>query len=99
MSVQNASSWSMAKVMNGFADLGNERFHTFAIKHNGVVVGQLKWKYRPKNAGGSAWQGVIFKSKRHYGMDVSYFGSSKADVLAWFKQNEDHLNTEVEHAG
>ena len=77
--------WSLAKVMNGFADLGNEKFHTFAIKRDGEVVGQLKWTYRPKNAGGYAWQGKIFKSKKHFGMDVSFFDKRKETVLAWFK--------------
>ena len=66
--------WALAKVMNGFADLGNEKFHTFAVKRDGEVVGQLKWTYRPKNAGGYAWQGKIFKSK------------NKKNVLNWFKE-------------
>jgi hypothetical protein len=77
--------WSLAKVRDGFADLGNEKFHTFAIKRDGEVVGQLKWTYRPKNAGGYAWQGKIFKSKKHFGMDVSFFDKRKETVLAWFK--------------
>jgi hypothetical protein len=78
--------WSIAKVRNGFADLGNEKFHTFAIKCDGEVVGQLKWTYRPKNAGGYAWQGKIFKSKKHFGMDVSFFDKNKQNVLNWFKE-------------
>ena len=78
--------WALAKVLDGFADLPNEKFHTFAVKKNGEVVGQLKWKYRPKNAGGYAWQGLIFKSKKHYGMDVSFFDKSKQNVLKWFKE-------------
>jgi len=77
--------WALAKVLDGFADLPNEKFHTFAVKKNGEVVGQLKWKYRPKNAGGYAWQGLIFKSKKHYGMDVCFFDKSKKNVLDWFK--------------
>ena len=48
------NAWALAKVLNGFADLPNEKFHTFAVKKNGKVVGQLAWTYRPKNAGGSA---------------------------------------------
>ena len=78
--------WALAKVMNGFADLGNEKFHTFAIKRDGEVVGQLKWTYRPKNAGGYAWQGKLFKSKKHFGMDVSFFDKNKQNVLKWFKE-------------
>ena len=77
--------WTLAKVLNGFADLQNERFHTFAVKYNGVVVGQLKFASRPKNAGGAAWQGKIFNSPKHYGMDVSFFGKNKQEVLEWFK--------------
>jgi len=80
--------WALAKVLDGFADLPNEKFHTFAVKKNGEVVGQLKWKYRPKNAGGYAWQGLIFKSKKHYGMDVCFFDKSKKNVLDWFKEYE-----------
>lgn len=79
--------WALAKVLNGFADLSNDHFHTFAIKKDGVVVGQLKWTYRPKNAGGYAWQGKIFKSKKHYGMDVSFFDKNKQNVLNWFKES------------
>ncbi len=79
--------WALAKVLNGFADLSNDHFHTFAIKKDGVVVGQLKWKYRPKNAGGYAWQVKIFKSKKHYGMDVSFFDKNKQNVLNWFKES------------
>ena len=78
--------WALAKVMNSFADLGNEKFHTFAIKRDGEVVGQLKWTYRPKNAGGYAWQGKLFKSKKHFGMDVSFFDKNKQNVLKWFKE-------------
>jgi hypothetical protein len=88
--------WTIAKVMNGFADLPNEKFHTFAIKYKGKVVGQLKWQYRPKNAGGSAWQSKLFNSKKHYGMDVSFFGSNKNDALAWFKnEGIKHLDLET----
>jgi hypothetical protein len=77
--------WTLAKVLNGFADLQNERFHTFAVKYNGKVVGQLKFTSRPKNAGGPAWQGKIFNSTKHFGMDVSFFGKNKQEVLEWFK--------------
>ena len=78
--------WALAKVLNGFADLPNEKFHTFAVKKNGEVVGELAWKYRPKNAGGYAWQGKLFNSKKHYGMDVSFFDKNKETVLKWFKE-------------
>lgn len=77
--------WTLAKVLNGFADLQNERFHTFAIKKNGVVVGQLKFTSRPKNAGGPAWQAILFKCE--YDMDVSYFGKNKNEVLEWVKND------------
>lgn len=78
--------WTLAKVRDGFADLGNEKFHTFAIKRDGEVVGQLKWKYRPKNAGGYAWQGLLFNSPKHGGMHVSFFDKNKNNVLNWFKE-------------
>ena len=80
--------WTIAKVLNGFADLGNERFHTFAIKQDGVVVGELKYASRPKNAGGPAWRGKLFNSPKHYGMDATYFSSNKNHVLHWFKTGE-----------
>ena len=79
--------WTLAKVLNGFADLPNEKFHTFAVKFNGVVVGELAWKYRPKNAGGYAWQGKIFNSPVHYGMDVTFYDKRKETVLEWFKND------------
>jgi len=82
------SVWTLAKVLNGFADLPNEKFHTFAIKHNGKVVGELAWKYRPKNAGGYAWQGKILNSKKHFGMNVSFYDKNKKNVLEWFKTHE-----------
>lgn len=86
--------WTLAKVLNGFADLPMERLHTFAVKHNGNVVGELKWVYRPKNAGGYAWRGKIFNSKHHFGMDVTFFDKDKRTVLDWFKLNEHCINKE-----
>lgn len=61
------------------------------IKYNGNTVGQLQWKYRPKNAGGPAWQGKILAgiSSRHCGMEVMFYSSNKATVLDWFKSMED----------
>lgn len=79
------TKWTIAKVLDGFADLPNEKFHTFAIKRDGEVVGQLKWTYRPKNAGGYAWQGKFFNSEKHFGMTVSFFDKNKKNVLDWFK--------------
>jgi hypothetical protein len=80
--------WTLAKVLNGFADLQNERFHTFAIKKDGVVVGELKFASRPKNAGGPAWRGTKFNDPKHYGMNVVYFSHDKKNVLNWFKTGE-----------
>lgn len=80
--------WTLAKVRDGFADLSSEKYHTFAIKCDGKVVGQLKWTYRPKNAGGYAWQGKLFKSEKHFGMDVSFFDKNKKNVLEWFKNGQ-----------
>jgi hypothetical protein len=81
--------WTLAKVLNGFADLPNEKFHTFAVKYDGDIVGELKWKYRPKNAGGYAWQGKIFNSKKNFGMDVSFYDKNKVKVLEWFKTHDE----------
>lgn len=75
--------WTIAKVLDGFADLPSEKYHTFAVKKNGVIVGQLKWKNRPKNAGGAAWQGRLFKLE--FGMDVCFYSKNKQAVLDWFK--------------
>ena len=80
--------WTAAKVRNGFADLPSEKFHTFAIKKDGEIVGELAWKYRPKNAGGYAWQGKLFNSKKHFGMDVVFYDKNKQAVLEWFKTRE-----------
>lgn len=78
--------WALAKVMNGFADLTNEKFHTFAVKRNGVIVGELAWKYRPKNAGGYAWQGTLFATAKSYGAVVCFHDKNKPNVLKWFKE-------------
>lgn len=75
--------WTIAKIRDGFADLPNERFHTFAIKFDGKVVGELKWKYRHKTEGGPAWRGTLFKLS--HGMDVCFYAKDKQQVLAWFK--------------
>ena len=80
--------WTLAKVKDGFADLPSDKYHTFAIKKDGEIVGQLKWKYRPKNAGGYAWQGLLFNSKKLCGMDVCCFDKNKKNVLEWFKTQE-----------
>ena len=89
--------WSLAKVRNGFADLQNERFHTFAVKYDGNIVGELKYAGRPKSAGGAAWRGRIFNSKRHGGGDVVFYDPRKEAVLTWFKNDairfvEENLN-------
>jgi hypothetical protein len=78
--------WTLAKVRDGFADLGNEKFHTFAIKRDSEVIGQLKWQYRPKNAGGYAWQGKQFNSKNYPGAVVCFYDKSKDNVVNWFKE-------------
>lgn len=84
--------WTIAKVLDGFADLPNERFHTFAVKYDGEVVGKLKFdRGRWKSAGGPAWQGTLFKTTLHgqdYGSvctGISYYSKDKRKVLAWFK--------------
>ena len=75
--------WTIAKVRNGFADLPNERFHTFAIKLEGEVVGELQfYRGRWKSAGGPAWKGIKFKNS------CCYFSKKKEDVLHWFKTDE-----------
>lgn len=76
--------WSLAKVLNGFADLGNERFHTFAIKKNDKVVGELKFASRPKNAGGPAWKAKLFNAG-DCDMDVCFYDKNKNKVLDWIK--------------
>jgi hypothetical protein len=81
-------AWALAKVMNGFADLSNEKFHTFAVKKNGVIVGELAWKYRPKNAGGYAWQGKLFATAKSHGAVVCFYDKNKQNVLKWFKERK-----------
>ncbi len=80
--------WTLAKVKNGFADLPNEKFHTFVVKRDGKVIGELAWKYRPKNAGGYAWQGKIFGTEKSFGMDVTFYDKNKQKVLEWFKETQ-----------
>jgi hypothetical protein len=75
------SKWTMIKQHNTLD----------VIKYNGNTVGELQWKYRPKNAGGAAWQGKILPgiSQRHSGMAVMFYSSDKTKVLSWFKSMED----------
>lgn len=81
--------WTIAKVKNGFADLPNERFHTFAIKRNGEVIGHLKYDHsRWKSAGGPAWKAEIYDTRKHPGADcVSFHSKDKNKVLEWVKQS------------
>lgn len=51
--------WAIAKVLDRCADMNNDHFHTFVIKRNGVIIGDLKWVRRWKSAGGGAWQARI----------------------------------------
>lgn len=82
--VKKEDVFTIAKVLDGFADLSSERFHTFIIKKNGEVFGKLKWTYRPKSAGGYAWKGTKFNAG-DCGMDISFFHKNKQAVLDWFK--------------
>lgn len=84
--------WSLAKVRNGLHDLPNDRFHTFAVKYEGEVVGELKFdRGRWKSAGGPAWKGTLFKTSIHGRTDssgcagVAYYSKDKRKVLDWFK--------------
>lgn len=80
--------WTFAKVKDGFADLPNEKFHTFVVKRDGKIVGTLKWTYRTKNAGGYAWQGKVFGTEKSYNMDVTFYDKNKQKVLDWFKETQ-----------
>ena len=89
--------WTIAKVKNGFADLSNSRFHTFAILKDGEVVGELKFDHsRWKSAGGPAWKGMLHKPELHgnksgpYGNAsvVCYYNKDRKNVLNWFKTGE-----------
>ena len=84
--------WSLAKVRNGLHDLPNDRFHTFAVKYEGEVVGELNFdRGRWKSAGGPAWKGTLFKTSIHGRTDSSgcagvvYYSKDKRKVLDWFK--------------
>lgn len=85
--------WTIAKVLNGFADLPNERFHTFAVKYDGEIVGKLHYdRGRWKSAGGPAWQGTLFKTSLHGSIGAgpncagrAYHNKDKRKVLEWFK--------------
>jgi hypothetical protein len=90
--------WTLAKVRNGFADLPNEKFHTFAVKRAGIVVGELKWVYRPKNAGGYAWRGMVLEDHARYGAPVSFYDKNKNKVLDWFKEDaSNHMKQDEEN--
>jgi len=88
--------WTIAKVRNGFHDLPNDRFHTFAVKYDGEVVGELKFdRGRWKSAGGPAWQGTLYKTSLHNPIGagpgcvgISYHNKDKRKVLEWFKTGE-----------
>lgn len=52
-----------------------DRYNEYVVKADGVVFGTIKWTYRPKNAGGSAWA-AYFNPKAdgeiHNGQHVIY---------------------------
>jgi hypothetical protein len=83
--------WTFAKVLDGFHDLPNERFHTFAVKYDGEVVGKLRYNRGLRGGEGPAWQGTLFKTSLHGRNDpsgcvgVSYYNKDKHKVLDWFK--------------
>ncbi len=55
-----------------------DRFKKFVVKCDGAVVGQIKHSYRPKNAGGSAWE---FQTPNKMGMTVSIFEPTLEKLL------------------
>jgi hypothetical protein len=84
--------WTIAKVRNGFHDLPSDRFHTFVVKYEGEIVGELKFdRGRWKSAGGPAWKGTLFKTSLHGRTDSSgcagvvHYSKDKRKVLDWFK--------------
>jgi hypothetical protein len=91
-SKREKTMWALAQVLDSFSDLPNERFHTFAVKYEGEVVGELKFdRGRWKSAGGPAWKGTLFKTSLHGRTDSSgcvgavYYSKDKRKVLDWFK--------------
>lgn len=57
-------------------------YHTFLIKKDGHVFGELKYdRGRWKSAGGPAWQGTVFASL----CNVSFHSKDQKKVLEWLK--------------
>lgn len=55
------------------------RFHSYIVidKDKGEKIGEIKHSYRPKNAGGSAWEAVLQLPNANPGcVGTCYFSSS-----------------------
>lgn len=48
------------------------RFHSYVALRDGERVASIKMAYRPKNAGGSAWQATV----KDGGRDVTVYSST-----------------------
>ena len=56
-----------------------KRFQDWAIKRDGTVIGKMKWTYRPKSAGGEAWEATL---EREGCAGVSFYHKDRAKLLA-----------------
>lgn len=62
-----------------------QKYQKFDIKKDGVVIGHLEWKHRPKNAGGHAWNACINGTvipRALSGSVHSYWNKDKDKLLA-----------------
>jgi hypothetical protein len=74
--------FTMARIKGseGLSDI----YQTFIIFRDGKEIGNLRYAYRPKNAGGRAWR-VTLTGAAECSMDVVSYHSTKAAGLEWIK--------------
>jgi hypothetical protein len=60
-----------------------ESYSEFVIKLNGQIIGTVKNKYRPKNAGGTAWEARATYAE--FGGYLSMYSKDRKRVMAMFR--------------
>lgn len=94
--------WTIARI-KGTAEqeslpLLPEKYYTYAVLRDGIVVGELKYDHgRWKSAGGPAWRGMWMnkdvddpRTNQIFAgcMGIVVYHTNKKAILEWFKTNK-----------
>jgi hypothetical protein len=78
--------WTVAKIKDP-ANEGMwlpESYYRYVIKLNGEIIATVQSKYRPKNAGGTAWEALAEFGE--FGGRVGMFSKNRKRVMEDFRQ-------------